>query len=176
MRDEDAVLMIRPARPSDLEAIVRLHVAVWRETYRELVAPEIAARLDEAERRPRWIAMLARPGTLVAEIDGALVGFAQVARGDDAVFGGRAELKYLYVDRARARRGIGRRLLAAAAAEAVAQGESRLGVGVVVGNDPAIAFYEALGAHRAGRYRDPGPLWPSDNDVYVWDDLDRLVP
>jgi ribosomal protein S18 acetylase RimI-like enzyme len=166
---------IRPATPSDLDAIVRLHVAVWRDTYRDLVSPDIAQKLDVGERRPRWAAMLRRDGTMLAETEAGLAGFAQVAPREDPVFGGRAELRYLYVDRAQARRGIGRRLLGAAAHYAMARGHRGLGLGVVVGNDPAIVFYEALGGRRAGFYTDPGPTWRSDNHVYVWDDLPGLV-
>ena len=171
----DRVPTIRPATPSDLDDIVRLHVAVWRDTYRDLVSPEIAQTLDQTERRPRWAAMLQRAGTMLAETEAGLAGFAQVAPSDDPAFGGRAELKYLYVDRAQARRGIGRCLLGAAARDAIAGGHRGLGLGVVVGNDPAIAFYEAMGGRRAGFYTDPGPTWRSDNHVYVWDDLPALV-
>ncbi|WP_312164905.1 hypothetical protein [Phenylobacterium sp.] len=39
----------------------------------------------------------------------------------------------------------------------------------------AIAFYEALGGRRAGRFTDPGPLWRSDNIVFVWDELADLM-
>ena len=46
---------------------------------------------------------------------------------------------------------------------------------VVVGNAPAIAFYEALGGRKAGAYTDPGPMWRSENLFYVWDDLAPLM-
>jgi ribosomal protein S18 acetylase RimI-like enzyme len=170
-----AQIAIRPATPNDLDAIVPLHVAVWRDTYRDLAPAEAVERLDEAARRPLWVAMLGRPGTLAAVDGTALVGFAQVAPAGDAAFEGRPELKYLYVARSHARQGIGRRLLSEAARYAVAQGHRDLGVGVVVGNAPAIRFYEASGARRAGLYRDPGPLWRSDNALYVWDSLAPLV-
>ena len=46
---------------------------------------------------------------------------------------------------------------------------------VVVGNAPAMLFYERLGGRRAGGFTDPGPLWPSDNIVFVWDELSALI-
>jgi hypothetical protein len=49
-----------------------------------------------------------------------------------------------------------------------------IGLGVVVGNDAAIVFYEALDGIQIGRYVDPGPIWRSDNLIYVWDDIDGL--
>ena len=48
-------------------------------------------------------------------------------------------------------------------------------LGVVVGNKPAMAFYEALGGRVAGTYIDPGPLWRSDNLIFVWDEVSDLV-
>jgi ribosomal protein S18 acetylase RimI-like enzyme len=62
--------------------------------------------------------------------------------------------------------------MAAALAE---RGYAALGLGVVVGNAPAIAFYEAQGGRRAGAYTDPGPLWRSHNLLYAWDDLAALA-
>ena len=40
---------------------------------------------------------------------------------------------------------------------------------------PAMRFYERLGGRRAGGFTDPGPLWPSDNIVFVWDELSALI-
>ncbi len=39
----------------------------------------------------------------------------------------------------------------------------------------AIAFYEALGGRKIGAYTDAGPMWRSDNLLYIWDDLRRLT-
>jgi hypothetical protein len=55
-------------------------------------------------------------------------------------------------------------------------GYNGVGLGVVAGNNPAIAFYGGMGGTRAGSYTDPGPVWRSDNYLYVWDDLPVLVP
>lgn len=179
------MILLRPARPADAPALARTHVAVWRRTYRDLAPQSAQDALDEARRLAFWTGALgdpARPGLiLAAESGGAVIGFASggFASGGpatEAVFAGRAEVKHLYVDDAHARRGIGRRLLAALCADLWAGGARGIGLGVVVGNDPAIAFYEAMGGRRHGRYTDPGPLWRSDNWLYVWDDPARLPP
>ncbi|MGK9230616.1 GNAT family N-acetyltransferase [Inquilinus limosus] len=170
-------MILRPAVPADAPALAALHVAVWRDTYRDLAPPEAAAALDVPRRQARWQAILADPAqiALVAEIDGALAGFGLAGPPGDPAFDDRAEVKYLYVGRGFARRGIGRRLLAALAAALATRGYAALGLGVVVGNDPAIAFYEAQGGRRIGAYTDPGPLWRSDNLLYGWDDLAALA-
>lgn len=174
-----ASLTIREAVPSDADAIAALHVEVWRRTYRDLAPPPAYDTLDQAARRRSWNAILGdvRPGaaTLVAEKDGRLAGFAHGgAPGNDA-FGGRGEVKYLYVATGFARQGIGRILLARLAARLAAFGYRGVALGVVAGNDPALAFYRALGGEVIGRYTDPGPLWRSDNLLCAWDDAQALA-
>ena len=169
---------VRAGRCSDAPELARLHVAVWRETYRDLAPAEAVRVLDEARRLAFWTGLLqglrqgsmVRTVLLVAVRDGAVAGFALGGPATEAAFAGRAEVKYLYVDRRHARQGIGRRLLAALCAALRADGASGIGLGVVVGNDPAIAFYEAMGGRCQGRYVDPGPIWRSENLLYVWDD------
>jgi GNAT superfamily N-acetyltransferase len=170
---------IRPAGPADAAAIAALHASVWHDTYRHLATPAAIAALTEAHRLKHWQAVLAtddpQAATLVAESDGAVVGFVRAAPSREPLFCGRCEVKYLYVDRAQARRGIGR-LLLTRVAQLVQQRDHRaLALGVVDGNAPAITFYEALGGKLIGRYTDPGPLWRSDNLLYAWDDLAVLA-
>lgn len=174
---EAAGIRLRPARPGDAPALAELHVRVWRDTYSGMAPAEAVTALDVPRRLARWREVLDDPGqiALVAEAGEILAGFGLAGPPGDWVFGDRGEVKYLYVDRSFARRGIGRRLLIALARELEARGCSGLGLGVVAGNDPAIAFYEALGGRRAGSYTDPGPLWRSENLAYVWDDLTALI-
>ncbi|NIX77705.1 GNAT family N-acetyltransferase [Microvirga terricola] len=170
---------LRRAQQGDAEAIARLHAQVWRETYRHL-APEAAFQaLDEAARLSRWRDILAMPSSeksvLLAEIRGRIAGFGLAGAPSSEAFGSRGEIKFLYVDSACKRQGIGRRLLAALARDLRSFGYASAALGVVVGNDPAIAFYEALGGRPMDRYTDPGPLWRSENIIYAWDDLERLI-
>lgn len=122
--------------------------------------------------------------TIVAEMNATIVGFTHLAPTQEPAFGDRREVKYLYVARSLARQGIGRQLLRHLAAIVLQDGSQGMGppgmgppgmgLGVVVGNEPAISFYQAMGAHLAGRYQDPGPLWRSDNLLYAWDGLSAL--
>ena len=172
-------LAIRTAVPGDADAIAALHVDVWRRTYRDLAPPAAYDALDLAARRRSWTAILAagRPDavTLVAEKDGALAGFAHGGPPGNDAFGGRGEVKYLYVATAFARQGIGRMLLATLAGRLADRGYQGIALGVVVGNEPALAFYRALGSRVIGRYADPGPLWRSDNHLCAWDDPRALA-
>jgi ribosomal protein S18 acetylase RimI-like enzyme len=174
-RHDDRVLgelSVRPAAPADAPDVARLHVTVWRATYRDLAPQAMLDTLDEAHRLRRWQDVLAdasgTTATFVAEAR-SIVGFGHCGPPSDPAFGARGEVKWLYVDQGHARRGIGRRLLAETTQWLKARGYPGVALGVVVGNDPAIAFYAALGGKRIGRYTDPGPNWRSDNLVFAWD-------
>ncbi len=155
-----------------------LHLAVWRDTYRDLAPTEAWDLLDEPTRRARWTAFLSQPAkpqaVLLAEEDGRLLGFGAAVAPGEAVFGERGEVRFLYVDPAAQGQGIGRRLLAALAGEIADWGYQGLALAVVEGNDRAMAFYRRLGGREAGRFADPGPIWKSENRVFIWDDLTRL--
>ncbi|MFC2251227.1 N-acetyltransferase family protein [Labrys portucalensis] len=170
---------IRSARLDDAKAVADLHVAVWRHTYHALAPSKAFVALDEEHRFASWHKRLSSPAAdqivLLAESGAGLVGFAAAGTPSQAIFDGRSEIKHLYVDPQHKRRGIGRALLETMAARLVEQGRRSAAIGVVAGNGPAIAFYEAQGGRPAGSYTDPGPLWRSHNLVYAWDDLEALV-
>src|SRR5262249_30215367 len=85
------------------------------------------------------------------------------------------EINYLYVDTLLAGQGIGRRMIGALAADLRDRGFVSAALGVVAANTKAVAFYEWLGGMWTGHYIDPGPHWRSENAVYVWRDLSRLL-
>lgn len=171
-------IRLRPATVADAPAIAALHVASWRAAYRNLAPAEVFAAMDEPLRLRRWTVTLSMPrdrqAVLLAERAGRLVGMGMAASPSDAVFGARGEISSLYLDPAVQRLGLGRRLMAALAARIAGWGYDGAALGVVVGNEPAIAFYQALGGRVAGRYLDPGPLWRSENLIFVWDELSEL--
>src|SRR5262245_17462736 len=127
-------MQMRLAMPADAAMIAPFHVAIWRETYRDLAPPGIFQAMDVATRLARWQGILADPTrvTLLAEIDGALAAFGLCGPPGDAIYGARGEIKNLFVGRAFARRGIGQRLMGEMAAILSARGHAGLGLGVVV--------------------------------------------
>jgi len=175
MRGSDVT--IRRARPEDATPIARLHVKTWRETYRGL-APEAAVRiLDLPYRHAVWVKMLeqATCTVLVAEQAGMIVAIGSSGPATSPELEPHGEINYLYVDAAMAGRGIGRKMMAALAADLQARGFTSAALGVVAGNAGAIAFYERLGGQCTGGYTDPGPHWRSENLIYVWRELGILI-
>ena len=144
---------MRRAEKADVPAIAGVHVRAWRAAYRGLVHDAVLDSLSVAEREQMWNGLV--PGrddahvTIVAEIEGEVVGFCSVAapsRDADAP-AGTAEIPAIYVepDR-RQRRGIGAALLDARAASRSRQrGWRRVTLWVIATNAPARAFYARFG-------------------------------
>ena len=135
-------IALRPAGPADAPEIHRL-IAALAAYEREPEAVEVTPamlRAQLASERPPF-------ECLIAEADGAVVGFAlyfhnySTWRGRPGLY-----LEDLFVEPAQRGRGIGRRLLAALAQIAEARGCARMEWMVLDWNSPAIALYQALGA------------------------------
>jgi GNAT superfamily N-acetyltransferase len=138
----DALPRLRPARPDDAPALVGL--------IRELA--EFERLLHLVEVTPAQLAQHlfgARPAAeaVVAEHDGALVGFALFFT-NFSTFLGRPGLylEDLYVQPAHRGRGLGRALLSHLGALAHARGCGRFEWSVLDWNEDAIRFYRQMGA------------------------------
>ena len=170
---------LRPATLSDVAAIAHVHNQVWRETMRELASPSVYAALNEEHRLRYWTSKLSHPEphqrVLVAEIKEEAIAIGAIGQPSHPIFGSRSEIENLYILSSFQRQGIGRRLLEALALHAKSMGYRGAGLSVVKGNKLACNFYEALGAGNIGEFRDPGPIWRSDNIAYAWDNLDQLI-
>ena len=108
-------LLVRPMTVDDVDAVARLHVSTWRETYIGLL-PESFFSDDVVEYRRRWWAATiadteADQVFRVAELDAELVGFAGagVAVKDPALRP--RELYMIYLTKAAHGTGLGQQLL-----------------------------------------------------------------
>ena len=133
---------IRPAAPGDAEAI---HALI-----RELAEYERLTHLGTGSAADLARALFGDPPAaevLVAEVDGAIEGFALHFPTFSTFLAKRGLwLEDLYVRPAFRGKGLGGRLLRAVAAVAVERGCGRFEWSVLDWNAPAIAFYERLGA------------------------------
>jgi L-amino acid N-acyltransferase YncA len=162
-RDADVVL--RDAGEDDIPALAELHVRTFRETH--------GGGPDAATRAQQWRAKFAS-GQLVFCIvlenrSGELVGFASGEMHDDAEPSRyRGELNKIYLLRTAQRRGLGRRLLCAAAERFMEVGVTSM---LLFGDarSPSNGFYEAMGGERL--YSPTGEF----HGGYGWPDLSRLL-
>jgi GNAT superfamily N-acetyltransferase len=130
-------------------------------------APVIRAAL------PLWTERLASPDprarTILAEIDGAVVGLAHTLLGEHPAWG--AYLDNLHVAHGLKRQGIGARLLALTGQEVVDWSPSSgLYLWVLEQNSDARAFYAARGGacvERSPRVPEPGALEPRTAPLFL---------
>lgn len=175
-----AMISYRRATTDDVDAIARLHADSWRRNYRGAYPDWYLDGDLVAERRAAWSERLSAAGestiTLVAEDEGAVVGFAHSRLDDHGELG--ALLDNLHVAHALRRSGIGTRLMAETAAAVLnASPGSGLYLRVLEQNTAAQAFYEARGGRTAGR--DLAKPIDADDRVFVflysWPDPSTLL-
>lgn len=126
-------VVIRPMEPRDAEAKGYVHWKSCLETYTGLMDPEFLA--GSTLEKYHAIARRFVDTTLVAELDGKIVGFGCWT--DDGA------ISALYVLREAQGYGIGRTLMEAMLARL--SGCERVWLEVLEGNDQAIGFYEHMG-------------------------------
>jgi GNAT superfamily N-acetyltransferase len=143
-----ASLTLRPAERADVPLVLAFirELAEYERLASEVVATE--PLLDAALFGERRVAE-----ALIAELDGAPAGFALFFP-NFSTFLARPGiyLEDLYVRPPARGRGVGRALLAHLARLAVERGGGRLEWAVLNWNDPAIGFYETLGARRMAEW------------------------
>ncbi len=174
---------IRAATAADALAIAAVHVASWDETYHGLLSEAVIAENTEERRRALWERVL-RDGTREVFVavgdDGEVVGFIcggampAVIRGRAPIAGYDAYVDALYVLAAEHGRGRGRALLGALALRLRERGFRALGLHVVAAN-PAVRFYEHLGARFIHAEALAAHAGDGGQSAYGWSDL-RNVP
>jgi GNAT superfamily N-acetyltransferase len=147
---ETSSIVIRPALAEDAEAIARVRVDSWRETYRGMIPQAYLDAMQLETSRAMWEKVLAAGspavGVFVAERGTEIIGFSSGNRLAQPKHGFDSELSAIYIRREFQHAGIGRRLVAQIARSQRALGASGLIVWVIAGNKAARTFYERLGA------------------------------
>lgn len=139
---------LRAARLRDAAGIARVHVDSWRDTYAGILPSPYLAGLSYERQTREWLGHLARPGnaSFVAESETrGVIGFINGGperTGRNSRFFSEVYVLYLLPDYQR--RGVGRDLMTAFAAEVMKIGLRSMLVWVLSEN-PSRAFYAALG-------------------------------
>lgn len=138
---------IRQATVEDAAAIGRVAVRAWQAAYRGQMPDGYLDGLRAEDRAEGWARGLARDRSgdpvLVAEDDGAVVGFAAVGPAEEPA--GFGQLYAINVDPDHWGSGVGWALLAAAQAALARLGYTEVVLWVLPGNDRARRFYERAG-------------------------------
>lgn len=179
------MIQVRRARPSDAVSIGAVHVAAWRSAYpgilpedylSRLSAPRQAEHYDRAIRGGIAVHVATASGLDLGPAGGAarVVGFASAGRSRFGVTLAEGEIETLYVLDDWRERGLGRRLIQAAAGQLREQG-CRSAFLWVLRDNPARWFYARLGGRAVAQsvVSVGGAAVPQM--AYLWDPIDRLV-
>lgn len=154
---------LRDAGAADAAAIAAVHVASWRATYRGIMADAYLDGPVEQERAKVWAERMGAaepPLVVVAEHDGAVVGFACAFPAEDAEWGTRID--NLHVLPGYQRQGIATRMMRTLAARiATVEPELPVFLWVYDVNSTARAAYRSLG----GRPAEKGTRTGADGSV-----------
>lgn len=145
-------IRIRDARPEDAPGIAEVHIVCWQEAYAGQLPDEFLEGVPESfDRRERfWRGIAAGPAErealLVAELAGAVVGFAHVCRSrDEDADESEGEVTAIYLRKQWWGRGIGRDLFKKAVDRLRAFGFTSAILWVLDSNARTRRFYEAAG-------------------------------
>jgi ribosomal protein S18 acetylase RimI-like enzyme len=171
---------VRRAAVADADAIERVRTDTWRDAYRGLLPDSLLDGLgyDGTRRRAVMAAMPPEQFALVAEDDGAVVGFCigGPSRSPSDPF--RGEVYAIYVLPEHHGRGAGRALMEAAARELLGRGFPSMIIWVLRENAPSRRSYCGVrGTHtpssRRRRSRAVGADGRSHASCYGWEDISR---
>jgi GNAT superfamily N-acetyltransferase len=167
-------VLIRPAALADAAAMASVYVQSWRSSYAGIVPRSVLAALSVPHERTYWREALRRPPpgrhSLVAERRGKVVGFATCGPSRDGADREHlGEIYTIYLLAEMQRKGLGRRLMAEAAAQMQADGLKRACVWVLRDN-PGRRFYEALAGELDGEKTVSVSGAPLVVVRYVWDE------
>jgi ribosomal protein S18 acetylase RimI-like enzyme len=166
----------RAALAADATAVAALHADSWRRFYRGSYSDAFLDGPVDQDRLEVWSKRLddqENSATVLAEIDGALVGFVHVVFDADPIHG--ALIDNLHVRHDMQRRGLGAELVHKAMTAVISErGESPVYLWVLEQNTRAQAFYASLGGQVADRQTSTPPgggsvtiiriVWPSGAD------------
>ncbi len=139
------IVSIRRWTQADLPTVQRLLLDTWLDAYGSFIPRgDLVGYLNTQYSQAKLEALFADPDVtgLVAEVDGAVAGYAKL-------YHARAEQRFyvhqLYILPARQGLGLGHRLMACAEAHARELGTDRIWLGVMVKNAQAVAWYKKMG-------------------------------
>lgn len=142
---------VRPARPDDAEAVARVYIDSWHDTYAGVLPVPLLCAMTPEGQSSRWRATIrarGRESVLVAEHERfGLVGMASLGPARDAALVFDGEVYTLYVDPNFYDRGVGRALLSAGFAALAARGFTSCVIWAHAKN-PARFFYQAMGGRQ----------------------------
>jgi len=159
----DGRVRIRAGIGTDANAVARLHVHAWQDSYRGIMPDDVLDNLDMDQRKRMWTGLMENPGQMYFYVAEVLPRPEEAATRKPVVAGvisGGPPRQYgqafpttiyaLYVEPKVHRRGLGKRLLLRGFQHVLDDGHNAVALAVLEDNTEAIRFYEAMGGERVG--------------------------
>lgn len=170
---------IRPATPTDIPQIARVHMESWQNTYRGLVSDTFLDNLDLNAHTARWQKRLSNPDSgefayVSTDVGGDVIAFATGSpeQPDHPLY--RTELWALHVSKPFQGLGLGKHLFSAIAKHLYSQGYTSLMLWVLKGN-PAQQFYERMGGAFVADIVEEFQGAQIPKVAYGWVDITQLI-
>ncbi|MCK5517907.1 MAG: GNAT family N-acetyltransferase [Alphaproteobacteria bacterium] len=148
---------IREATVADADAIARVHVDSWRESYAGIFPDDILRNLSWEERAGYWKKELLEEKSqgkiFVAEEGGIVKGFVSAGKSRKPEFPFDGEIYSLYLLKEAQGRGIGRKLFEIAQNSLKLGGMNSMFLLVLKDNSPTIEFYRYMGGKEFSRIK-----------------------
>ena len=147
--------LLRQANTDDAQRIAQVQVTTWQSAYLGMIPDGYLGSLSIDRRAQNWVKILesATTGnqTIVAEMDGVVVGFIGIGRSRESEETGLGEVFSIYVEPNFQSRGIGSKLMQAGIALLKDQGLNGAVLWVLDQNIRTRAWYESHGWQSNGK-------------------------
>jgi GNAT superfamily N-acetyltransferase len=173
---------IRDVEPGDARGIARIHAAAWKATYRGIIPDSVLDPMSEDAGAPRFLKginayLLEKPAQpfLVCVCGGNIAGFADTVKPTNAPEEFDSEIKAIYVDPGRQRKGIGTALVCETVRRLI-QSNHRAMIIWAAAENPWRKFYEKIGGEllTVTKQIEIGSK-PIPHVAYGWRDLKQLL-
>lgn len=163
------LIEVRPAKPADATAVAGTHDDAWRAAYQGIIP---GAELDKLinRRGPHWWDSAIRKGSRVSVLvfGEQVAGYANYGRNRARSLQFEGEIYELYLRPEFQGLGFGRRLFSAARRDLMQSGLRSMVVWALSDNEPAIAFYRALGGRMVARSSERFGAKSLDKVAFAW--------
>lgn len=172
-------LRLRAGRRDDHQEIARVHAETWLDAYRDILPLELYPRFSLENRLTLWRGLYQGEEAPMVDVlampDGRLAGFAWMRRIEQAEAAFDSEIIAIAVSPAYQRRGLGVRLMAAAARRLKRQRGGSVYVWVYRDNAPARDFYVKLDGRMVDEDTEQVESTQIPIVAYAWKPLDDLL-
>ena len=171
-------ILIRKAKPEEAERIVDINIEVWKKTYKDLIPQDtidfLQTKTDErVERKKKSIEE--DNNTIVALVDGKIVGFNTFGEAKDKNYAGSGEIYAGYILDDYQGLGLGRQMAIECMRELVDKGYKTF-VSKCLDGNPANEFHKSLGGIYVGQSDyDPLGIHVGKENIYFHEDLEKTL-